>query len=87
MQILENSAHVHLLLNHVPTIGFGIGLLLCLAGFVGKSDVLKRTSFVIFFLVAVVAIATFVSGNAAEAVLAGTGRTDFRVFGVSTFPR
>jgi len=76
-QILENSAHVHLLLNHVPTIGFGIGLLLCLAGFVGKSDVLKRTSFVIFFLVAVVAIATFVSGNAAEAVLAGTGRTDF----------
>jgi uncharacterized membrane protein len=77
VQILENSAHVHLLLNHVPTIGFGIGLLLLLAGFVGKSDVLKRTSFVLFFVVAVVAIATFVSGNAAEAVLTGTGHTDF----------
>ena len=77
MQILENSAHVHLLLNHVPTIGFGIGLLLFLAGLVGKSDVLKRTSLVLFFVVAVVAIATFVSGNAAEAVLTGSGRTDF----------
>jgi hypothetical protein len=77
VQILENSAHVHLLLNHVPTIGFGIGLLLFLAGLIGKSDVLKRTSLVLFFVVAVVAIATFVSGNAAEAVLTGTGRTDF----------
>jgi PDZ domain len=77
LQILENSAHVHLLLNHVPTIGFGIGLLLFLAGLAGKSDVLKRTSLVMFFVVAVVAIATYVSGSAAEAVLTGTGRTDF----------
>jgi uncharacterized membrane protein len=77
LAILENTAHVHLLLNHVPTIGFGIGLLLFLAGLVAKSDVLKRTSLVLFFLVAVVAIATYVSGNAAEAVLAGTGRPDF----------
>src|SRR5512138_3291030 len=77
LEILENSAHVHLLLNHVPTIGFGIGLLLFLAGFVAGSDVLKRTSLVMFFLVAVVAIATYVSGNAAESVLAGTGRPDF----------
>jgi hypothetical protein len=77
MEIIANTAHVHLLLNHVPTIGFGIGLLLFLAGLVGKSDVLKRTSLVLFFVVAVVAIATFVSGNAAEAVLTGTGRTDF----------
>ena len=40
MSILENTAHVHLLLNHVPTIGFGIGFLLFLAGLVGHSDVL-----------------------------------------------
>jgi membrane-associated protease RseP (regulator of RpoE activity) len=77
IEILENTAHVHLLLNHVPTIGFGIGLLLFLAGLVAKSDVLKRTSFVMFFIVAVVAIATYVSGSAAEAVIIGTGRTDF----------
>src|SRR5580765_3677341 len=77
LQILENTAHVHLLLNHVPTIGFGIGLVLFLTGLAVKSDVLRRTSLVMFFLVAVVAIATYVSGNAAEAVLAGTGRPDF----------
>jgi hypothetical protein len=77
LQILENTAHVHLLLNHVPTIGFGIGLLLFLTGLGAKSDVLKRTSLVMFFVVAVVAIATYVSGNAAEAVLTGAGRTDF----------
>jgi hypothetical protein len=77
LEVLENSAHVHLLLNHVPTIGFAIGLLLFLAGLVAKSDVLKRTSLVMFFVVAVVAIATYVSGNAAEAVLTGSGRTDF----------
>jgi uncharacterized membrane protein len=77
LEILENTAHVHLLLNHVPTVGFAIGLLLFLAGLVAKSDVLKRTSLVLFFLVAVVAIGTYVSGNAAEAVLVGTGRTDF----------
>jgi PDZ domain-containing protein len=77
LQIIENTAHVHLLLNHVPTIGFGIGLLLFLAGLVGRSDVLKRTSLVLFFVVAAVAIGTYVSGNAAEAVLTGTGRTDF----------
>jgi uncharacterized membrane protein len=77
VHILENTAHVHLLINHVPTIGFGIAVLLFLAGLIGKSDVLKRTSLVLFFVVAVVSIATFVSGNAAEAVLTGTGHTDF----------
>jgi uncharacterized membrane protein len=77
LDVLSNSAHVHLLLNHVPTIGFGIGLVLFFVGLAAKSDVLKRTSLVLFFLVAVVAIATFVSGNAAESVLVGVGKPDF----------
>jgi len=64
-----NLAHVHLLLNHMPTIGFGIGLIIYLAGYFVKNDVLKRTSLILFFLVAVMAIPTFVSGNAAERVV------------------
>lgn len=64
-----NLAHVHLLLNHLPTVGFGIGLILYLAGYFGKHDLLKKTSLILFFLVAVMAIPTFVSGNAAERVL------------------
>ena len=40
-----------------------------------KRDDLKRTGLVMFFLVAVVAIAAYLSGNAAEAVRRRTGRT------------
>ena len=61
-----NPAHIHLLLNHFPTIGFGIGLALYLVGYWNKSDDLRRASLVIFFLIAVIAIPTYVSGNAAE---------------------
>ena len=64
-----NLAHVHLLLNHLPTIGFGVGLAIYIAAFFGKSDLLKKAGLVLFFLVAVMAIPTYVSGSAAERVL------------------
>jgi uncharacterized membrane protein len=60
-----NLAHIHLLLNHFPTIGFGIGLAIFLVALVGKNEDLKRTSFVIFFIIAALAIPTYQSGNAA----------------------
>src|SRR5262245_29012418 len=64
-----NLAHTHLLLNHLPTIGFGIGLAIYIAAYFGKSDLLKKAGLVIFFLVAVMAIPTYVTGSAAERVL------------------
>ena len=64
-----NLAHVHLLLNHFPTIGFGIALALYIAAMIGKKDDLQRASLVIFFLVAAVAIPTYMSGNAAEEII------------------
>ncbi len=64
-----NLAHVHLLLNHLPTIGFGIGVCFYLASYFGKNDSLKKTSLVLLFLIAVMAIPTYVSGNAAERTL------------------
>jgi hypothetical protein len=60
-----NLAHVHLLLNHFPTIGFGIGVCLFLVGLVGKNEELKRASLVILFLIAVLAIPTYLTGAAA----------------------
>jgi uncharacterized membrane protein len=67
-----NLAHIHLLLNHFPTIGFGIALALFLAALVGKNEELKRTSLVVFFLIAALAIPTYFSGNAAvEALCSG----------------
>jgi len=64
-----NLAHVHLLLNHVPTIGFGFGIGLLIASLVRHSADLGRASFVVFFVVGLVAIPTYLSGNAADFVL------------------
>jgi hypothetical protein len=64
-----NLAHVHLLLNHVPTIGFGFGIGLLVACLVRDSADLRRASYVVFFVVALVAIPTYLSGNAADFVL------------------
>lgn len=63
--ITSRLAHVHLLLNHLPTIGFAVGLVLLLVGLFGRNHELKRAALVIFFLVAVIAIPTYVTGNAA----------------------
>jgi hypothetical protein len=64
-----NLAHVHLLLNHVPTIGFGFGIGLLVASLVRDSADLRRASYVVFVVVALVAIPTYLSGNAADFVL------------------
>jgi uncharacterized membrane protein len=64
-----NLAHVHLVLNHMPTIGFGIGVLIYVAAYLAGNESLKKAGLILFFLVAVLAIPTYVSGNAAESVL------------------
>jgi uncharacterized membrane protein len=65
-----NLAHVHLLLNHFPTIGMIVGLGVFATSIAAKSDDLKRTSLGIFFFIALLAIPTFVTGTAAELALA-----------------
>ncbi len=61
-----------MLLNHAPTVGFGVGLgLLILALFNKQHDDLKRMSLVVLFVVAVLTIPTYLSGGAAEFVLRG----------------
>ena len=66
--------HVHLLLNHVPTIGTILGLGLLLMGFVRRNDHLKKVSLEVFFVIAVATIPVYVSGTAgAEALKGQTG--------------
>jgi hypothetical protein len=67
-----NYVHLHLLLNHIPTVGFGIGLGLFVGALVGKSGDVKRAALVIFFLTAAVAIPVYVSGSDAQAAIAAT---------------
>jgi len=64
-----NPSNIHLFLNHLPTIGFGIGLAIFVVALVAKQDDLRRAGFVIFFLAAAVTIVTYVSGNDAREVL------------------
>lgn len=64
-----NLAHAHLLLNHLPTIGFAIALFVYIGGFFTTSDSLRKAGLVLFFLVAVMAIPTYVTGGAAERTL------------------
>src|ERR1041384_2305938 len=67
-----NLAHIHLLLNHFPTIGYGIGVALFLVSLVGRNEELKRASLVVFFLIAALSLPTYMSGNAAvEKLCAG----------------
>jgi ABC-type sugar transport system permease subunit len=64
-----NLAHLHLLLNHFPTVGLGIALGLLLAALLKKSEDLKQASFVVFFLLGLVAIPAYLTGSAAQVVL------------------
>lgn len=66
--------HAHLLLNHVPTVGYAIGLFLFLWSLLAHDDSLKRASLVLFVGVALLAIPTYASGNAAaETICTGPG--------------
>jgi uncharacterized membrane protein len=57
--------HIHLLLNHFPTIGYIIGGGLFVLSLIAKSDDLKRASLVILLGIALIAIPTYMSGNGA----------------------
>ena len=67
-----NLTHLHLLLNHFPTIGMIVGLGVFATAFAIKSDDLKRASLGIFFVIALVSIPVFVTGAAAALELADT---------------
>ena len=66
-----SAAHIHLLLNHVPTVGFSIGLALLVFGFLLKSDHLKVASLVILVGIAILSIPTYASGSGAQEQICG----------------
>jgi uncharacterized membrane protein len=68
---LINVAHVHLLLNHFPTIGTVIGLGVFLLSLVRKSDHLKLASFEVFFVIALATLPAYLTGVAAQGALEG----------------
>jgi hypothetical protein len=74
MPTLANGAdlaHVHLLLNHFPTIGTILGLGLLLLSYGRRNEHLKKVSFEVLFLIALATLPVYVSGNAAAEALKG----------------
>ena len=67
-----DMAHLHLLLNHFPTIGFLVGLGLYVVAFLIKSDDLMRAGLVILLSIALLSIPIYVTGNAAQEALCRT---------------
>lgn len=66
-----NAAHIHLMLNHVPILGFAFGLLLLAWGRWRKSDEVIRGVQALFLLVGLTSIVVFLSGENAEDVVEG----------------
>jgi len=67
-----SPTHIHLLLNHFPTIGFIIGLSLYVVSlFGGTHHHLKQAALVVLVGIALITIPTYATGNAAEEALRG----------------
>ena len=66
---LETLAHIHLLLNHFPTVAFLIGLVLFIIAFFMKSDHLKRIGLGIFLIVSLLSIPVYMTGKAAQGAI------------------
>jgi hypothetical protein len=66
-----NWAHVHLMINHTPVIGIPGVILLLVYSLVRRSEEVKRVSFGLFVLIALMTFAVFFTGEAAQKVVKG----------------
>jgi uncharacterized membrane protein len=71
-------SHIHIILNHLPTVGFVFALAFYIAGLVMNNVVMKRSSLVLFVICGILGVPTFVTGNASMWAL-----TDPPVTGIS----
>ena len=72
-----NLAHLHLVMNHVPTVGAVAALALLLLAFVRRNEHLKHAGLEGLFVIAVLTLPVFVSGVAAQQEM--RGRNDISV--------
>jgi len=62
----SDLVHIHLLLNHFPTIGMIVGVGLFLLGLLNRSEDLKRGAMAVFFAIALISLPTYMSGYSAQ---------------------
>ena len=66
-----NTAHLHLLVNHLPILGTLFGILTLLTGMILKNPSIKRTGLGALTLSAVFAVVAFTTGEGAEDAVEG----------------
>jgi uncharacterized membrane protein len=59
-------AHLHLLLNHVPTVGTVIALALLLMSLIRRNEGMKRLGLELFCVIGLITVVTYVSGLGAQ---------------------
>ncbi len=62
-------AHIHLMLNHVPVIGVGFGILILFGGAVARSKAETRVGLGLLALSAIIAIPVYLTGEPAEEIV------------------
>ena len=71
-----NSAHWHLLLNHLPVVGTFFSTIILACGLIFRNDTLKYTGLFFFIATALFAIPVFLTGEGAEDVLKAIGQAN-----------
>ena len=61
-----NLAHLHLVMNHVPTVGSVAALGLFLLAYARRNDHLKHVGLEVLFVIALLTLPVYVSGVAAQ---------------------
>ena len=64
-----NAAHLHLVLNHVPTLGMAVGLALLVLALIRRQETLVHVGLEVLFVIALVTMPVYVTGAAAYAHL------------------
>jgi hypothetical protein len=65
-----NLAHVHIVLNHVPSLGSIAGLLLLAAGIYKKDEAIKQFAYGVLVLITMAVLPTYISGAEAQRLVA-----------------
>src|SRR5215471_11555272 len=58
-------SHVHMILNHFPTVGWVMALTFYVIALIANNDGLKRASLAVFVILSIVGVPTYVTGAAA----------------------
>jgi len=57
-------SHVHMILNHAPTVGFVFAIAFFIIGIVAKNDAMTRGSLILFIICSILGVPTYVAGTA-----------------------